>query len=145
MEENADAGFSCAGALFMNICWAIRKVNTGLLWNKHFFSDRMSLDFHLVHPSLSSLLANSQGLEEDHVMSCMHNSTPVIHVLFPLTLCLCHIFLFSLIPPLFVRSPFFKCFGAHLLSVFASFFCGFITNPKQLSHSLSPKAKFTFG
>lgn len=44
-------------------------------------------------------------------MSYMHNSTPVIHVLFTLPHCLCHLFLSLPIPPLFVYSqPFSNAF-----------------------------------
>lgn len=82
-------------------------------------------------------------------MSYMHNSTPVIHVLFTLPHCLCHLFLSLPIPPLFVYSqPFSNAFvlirPLFVPSFFSPSFLGFIAHPKQLSHPLPARIKLWF-
>ena len=73
-----------------------------------------SLSLYAVPLATVSKVPIPKGWRRGPVMSCMHNSTPVIHVPFSLPLCLCHTFLY-LLP----SSSFFLLYYFFLFSFFA--------------------------
>lgn len=95
------------------------------------FSHHLPLAQYSVPLATVSKVPIPKGWRRGPVMSCMHNSTPVIHGLFSLPLCHCHLS--------FCR--FFNSFYVFLLSCFPH--CSFF-NPKVMFLHHLITIKFTF-